>query len=210
MIERKFIAHCHPVRPRNFRPGATRSFVTAIVAAVWLALIAAASAERSVTLAWSPSPDANVVGYRIQAREENAALTTSLNVSGQTRATLPGLKEGLRYTFTVTSYNAAGVQSVPSDATAFVVPVPLNLLPGTTTAAAKRLQFPMAPGRWYELQASTDLKAWTTVWQTGVASTYAWTEVQEPTNSTGSGGGTGGGIKTNSQLSCRFFRLQIH
>ena len=85
------------------------SFAAVLAAACWLVAGAPARAESSVTLAWNPSSDTSVVGYRIHAREENAATATPINVLGLTKVTVPGLKEGLRYTFTVTSYNAAGV-----------------------------------------------------------------------------------------------------
>lgn len=158
------------------------------------ALAPAVRAERTVTLAWNPSADSSVMGYRVYTREENSTNLVSSNVLGLTQVTLPGLKEGMRYTFTVTAYNAAGVESVPSNEASFVVPVPLQMLPGTTSAA-KRLQFPMAPGHWYEVQASTDLKAWNTVWASSVATTYGWTEYQD----------------TNAgAFSKRFYRLQVH
>lgn len=169
-----------PIDRANIYPRTKQGFMTFAIAACWMIMLVAASAEQSVTLAWDRSTDLTAIGYRVYTQEENAAAATSINVGGLTQVTLPGLKEGLRYTFTVTSYNAAGVESVPSSEARFVVPVPLRLLPGTTIAAAKRLQFPMAPGHWYELQASSDLKTWVTIWQTGTASSYAWTEFQDP------------------------------
>lgn len=182
------------------RPAARWSFVALVSALCWMALPGRVDAEQSVTLAWNPSADAAVVGYRIQAREENAAPTT-IHVGGQTRATVPGLKEGLRYTFTVTSYNEAGLESAPSNPAEFVVPVPLVLLPGATAGAAKRLQFPMAPGHWYELQASSDLKTWATIWQTGIAGVYTWTEFQDPLSGLNA-------LPTGTR--CRFYRLVVH
>ena len=183
------------IRHTPVRPVTKRRAFAAVTAACWLAMIASASAEQSVTLAWNPSANSTVIGYRVYTREENATTATSINVPGLTQVTVPGLKEGLRYTFTVTSYNAAGSESVPSNEVVFTVPVPLQLLPATTPAGGKRLQFPAAPGRWYELQASADLKNWTTIWQTGVAITYAWTGFTDPQSAT---------------LKSRYYRLQVH
>ena len=163
----------------DIQPSARPVLLAFAIAGCWLMMLASASAERSVTLAWDRSPDSAAVGYRIYAREENITTPTSINVLGLTQATVPGLKEGRRYTFTVTSYNAAGLESPHSNAAEFVVPVPLKLLPGASTSAPKRLQFPMVSGRWYEVQASTNLKSWTTIWQTGTSSTYAWAEYQD-------------------------------
>ena len=117
-----------PRRP-TVRQRARRNPVAALLAAGWLAAIAsagAASAEQSVTLAWNPSPDASVVGYHVRAREENSTTNVSTDVGGRTKATLPGLKAGLRYTFTVTAYNQAGLESAPSNAAEFVAPVPCS------------------------------------------------------------------------------------
>lgn len=188
------------------RPDSTRNLAAVAIAALGILLPGNASAERSVTLAWYPSTDAAVTGYYVYSLEENATVATRINVAGLTQATIPALKEGLRYTFKVTAYNAAGLESAPSNEAMFVVPVTLRLLPGATVTASKRLQFPMAPGHWYELQASTNLTSWTTIWQTGTAVTYAWTEFQD----INSGSGTGTGAKNGSMLPRRFYRLKVH
>ena len=194
-----------PAHQTSPRTSARRSFILLAIAVCWLGLVASANAERSVTLAWNPSADSSTTGYRIYASEENAATSTRINVLGLTQVTIPGLKEGLRYTFKVTAYNALGIESGPSNDAVFVVPVPLQLLPGTIATDVKRLQFPMAPGHWYELQASTDMKTWTTIWQTGVASSYVWTEFQDALSGFGV-------VKTSSfkPLPTRFYRLQVH
>lgn len=187
-----------PPTPRPLR--ARWGCVALLIAAFCLAQPGRARAVQAVTLAWNPSADASVVGYRIQSREENA-LPTTINVGGLTQVTLPGLKEGLRYTFTVTSYNGAGIESAPSNPADVLVPVPLVLVPGGNANALKRLQFPMAPGHWYELQASSDLKTWVTLWQTGVASVYGWTEFQDPLS---------GASPVPNGARGRFYRLLIH
>ena len=98
------------------RPGRKPGFLVFTIAAGWLALFATARAEQSVTLAWNPGTDANVVGYRVYTREENKTTPVSTNnVGGLTQVKLSGLKEGLRYTFTVKSYNALGAEN-PSSA----------------------------------------------------------------------------------------------
>jgi len=173
-----------------------RRCIVIVIAACWITSSLSAKAVQSVTLAWDRSSDTSAVGYRIYAYEENVAEPTSYNVLGMTQVTLGGLKEGLRYTFKVRSYNAAGVESTPSNSADVTVPVPLQIFPGATQNDLKRFQFPIAPGRWYELQSSTDLRTWTTIQQTAVASTYTWTEVQE----------TPPPVKRTQ----RFFRLQVH
>jgi len=183
----------------NLPPSVRGSLLALAIAACWMAGSVCASAVQSVTLAWDRSSDSSAVGYRVYAYEENATAPTSFNVLGLTRVTLPGLKEGLRYTFKVTSYNASGIESAPSSPAEFAVPTPLLMLPGATPTALRRLQFPMVPGRLYEIQSSTNMTAWTTVQQASTAGTYTWTEIQEPDP----------GIKAGTQLPCRFFRLKI-
>lgn len=175
---------------------ARRCFIAIVIAACCLTGSLRANAVQSVTLAWDRSTDSSAVGYRIYAYEENVAAPTSFNAFGLTQMTLPGLKEGLRYTFTVTSYNAAGVESAPSSPAEYTVPVPLQILPGTTPEDLKRLQFPMATGHWYEIQASTNMTTWTTIQQTSVATGYGWTNVQE--------------MAPPTKRTQRFFRLKIH
>lgn len=175
------------------------------VTALGMLFPATIMAERSVTLAWERSSDPAAVGYYVYSLEENASTPTRYNVAGLTQVTVPSLKEGLRYTFKVTAYSAAGLESAPSNEAAFVVPVPLELLPGTTVADAKRLRFPMAPGHWYELQASTNLTTWVTIWQTGTASTYAWTEYLDTKSAIP--------VKNsplNVYLPSRYYRLKVH
>lgn len=191
---------CHHGRPfasvrRTLRPGVKPGFVASVAVACSLGMLTTVWAERSVTLAWNPSTDPSAIGYRIHVRAENATSATPINVVGLTKVTLPGLMEGLRYTFTVTSYNAAGVESPPSNEAEYLVPVPLHLLPGTTASATKLLQFPMAPGHWYELQASENMQTWTTIWQSSIASTYAWTDYTDP---------------QSNALNTRFYRLKVH
>jgi hypothetical protein len=159
------------------------------------ALPAVTNAERSVILAWDRSPDPNVTGYKAYYLEENAATPIQVNVGTSTQTTISGLKEGLKYTFTVTSYNMYGVESSPSGEVAFVVPVPLALNPPASPLGLMRLRFPVAPGHWYELQASGDLQSWATVWQVGKPDRYAWVEYEDP---------------RGSSFKSQFYRLQIH
>jgi len=164
-----------------------------------LALLAlfqsAAQAERSVTLAWNPSPDASVAGYYVYSLEENSLSPAQFDAGPATQMTVTGLKEGMRYGFTVTARNAHGVESLPSQSVSFVVPVPLKINSPLTQGGACRLQFPVAPGHWYELQASTDLQTWETIALTGVANVYSSIELQD----------------TKSRLNGkRFYRLQVH
>lgn len=167
----------------------------ALMVICWTCLLCAARAETAVTLAWDQSNDFNIAGYCVYAREENSSTPTRINVGAATLFKIGGLKEGLRYAFTVTAYNASGIESIPSNEVIYTVPVPLRIAPPPLATGFMKLQFPAAPGHWYEMQASSDLQTWATIWQTGVANTYSWVEYQDPQSRT---------------LKRRHYRLVIH
>ena len=153
-----------------------------------------ALAERSATLAWNPSESTTVTGYYIYALEENSATPLRINVGNTNQITLTSLKEGLRYSFTVVAYDAAGTESAPSNEALFVVPVPLNMVSAAAPGGLWRVQFQGAPGRSYELQASTDLKNWSTIWQSGPVASYGPLEFADP---------------DSAVLGSRFYRLKV-
>jgi hypothetical protein len=115
-------------------------------------------------------------------------------VGSATQTTIGGLKEGLRYNFKVTAYNQFGAESAPSNEAALTVPVPVQLVRPMSPTALRRLRFPVAPGRAYEVQASTDLVNWMPIWQTGVATTYTWIEVPD---------------MQSGSIRSRFYRLRV-
>lgn len=158
---------------------AGRAVTVAIAALIGLGSSFNAKALRSVTLGWNPSSSSNLAGYYVYTHEENAALPTRHDAGPNTQATISGLKEGLNYRFTVTAYNGLGLESLPSDAVDYFVPVPLELMRSTSSTPSVRLRFPMVPGRWYDLQASSDLRSWTTIWQTGGALIYTLADYQD-------------------------------
>jgi hypothetical protein len=174
-------------------PHAIRSLLVLLVGSLIGVVAPLAHAERTVTLAWEAGAD-DAAGYFVYAVEENSTVPVKLDVGGNTRAVVSGLKEGLCYTFYVTAYSPVRIESAPSVPIAFKVPVPLEMRP-PTGGAPGRVRFPAAPGRWYELQASTDLVNWTTIWQTGMANNYAWMEYQDP---------------RARYYTSRFYRLQVH
>lgn len=181
--------------PGFFFPHKLQSLMKWFRAAVLLGMPFCVFAERSVTLAWDPSVSSSVAGYYVYAWEENASVPMKVNAGSMSYASINGLKEGLRYTFHVTAYNPHGLESQPSAGLPYVVPVPLQMIPPATSSGSCRIQFPAAPGKWYELQASTDLVNWTTIWQTGLANNYSWVEYQDP---------------RSRYHGSRFYRLQVH
>jgi hypothetical protein len=159
------------------RPAAAKLLLFILTLALWCSSEYSALALRSITLGWNPS--GGVSGYNVYALEENGLLPTKTNVGLSNQTTISGLKEGLTYRFTVTAYNQLGLESLPSSPVLYTVPVPLELIRPSGTNRNFRLRFPVSPGRQYELQASSDLKAWTTIWQTSNLLVYSQADYED-------------------------------
>jgi hypothetical protein len=140
----------------------------------------ATQAGQSVTLAWHPNATPDTMGYAVYSGSQSGNYSSRLDVGTNTTATISGLKEGQTNYFVVTAYNSARVESIPSSEVAYLVPGMLRLI-GTSQSGAT-LKFPVAPGHWYDVQASTDLKSWASIGQTAVAATNSWVNFQD-TNS---------------------------
>jgi len=80
-------------------------------------------------LAWDPSPDAQVVGYRVYFGVASGSYTNSANVGAVTNATITGLVVGTTYFFAATAYNAAGDESVFSNEINYTPAAPANQAP---------------------------------------------------------------------------------
>jgi hypothetical protein len=74
-----------------------------------------ALADVSVPLAWNPSPDVNVAGYKIYYGGASRTYTNSVDVGNVTSTVITGLAEGTTYFFAATTYGADGVESDFSD-----------------------------------------------------------------------------------------------
>ena len=85
------------------------------------ALLTPALASQSVTLAWDPSPDADITGYRLKYGTSSGSYTQSLQVGNTTTATVPNLTAGATYFFAVTAFNSASMESAPSNEVTFIV-----------------------------------------------------------------------------------------
>jgi len=82
--------------------------------------LSTAQAAQSVTLAWSPSSDSSVVGYRVHYGTSSGHYTTTIDVGNLTTATISNLTAGGTFYFVVTAYNASGVDSAPTNETSAV------------------------------------------------------------------------------------------
>ena len=153
-----------------------------------------AHAAQDVQLAWNASTSLTAAGYFLYCRSENGMYTNKIDIGNNTTASVSGLQEGQTYHFAVTAYNAAGVESAPSSDVTYFTPGLIKLL-GAINANSMGMEFPVAPDHWYEVQASTDMQAWTTIGQTGVATSNVWTQFSDA---------------QAGQFSSRFYRLVLH
>jgi hypothetical protein len=83
-----------------------------------------------------------------------------------TTATIPNLQAGQTNYVVVRAFSNEGVESPPSNEVSYIVPGVMTITPPTTPAGPAVVNFPVAPGHNYSVQASTDLNTWTTIWQT--------------------------------------------
>jgi hypothetical protein len=153
------------------------------------------STAASVSLAWTPSSDTNVTGYNIYYGTSSGNYTGKTTVANVSTITISNLTCGTTYYFAVTAFDSTGNESVFSNEAQFIVPGTLALSRGSNPGDPMVIKFPVAPTHWYEVQASVDLHSWSTIWQTGVASSNNWVQFSDPAAST---------------FQSRFYRLVIH
>jgi Fibronectin type III domain len=163
------------------------------VVLVCVAAYGIAKGASSALIQWNQNTDPSVTGYNVYYGGSTHAYTNVVSVGNTTNAMVGGLMEGQTYFFAVTAHDDLGDESDYSTETTYLVPGFLVLTPGTNPGDPIRVQFPVAPAHWYELQASGDLRSWVTVWQTlGVANN--WVEFDAPVATTGA----------------QFYRLVLH
>lgn len=80
-------------------------------AAALLMLIPVCDAAAQVTIAWNPSPESDVAGYRIYVGAASRTYHDSLDVGNRTVYTVTGLQDDRPYYFAVTAYTSSGVES---------------------------------------------------------------------------------------------------
>jgi hypothetical protein len=141
-----------------------------------------AKANSSVSLNWNPDPDAVVAGYNVYYGGGSRSYTNKIDVGNSTNSVVGGLLEGGTYYFAVTAYTLDGDESDYSDELVYLVPGLLTIAPGTTPDSPTQIRFPVASGHSYELQVSSDLISWSTVWEISGTSNV-WVEYDDPSKS---------------------------
>src|SRR5947199_1706688 len=76
----------------------------------------------TLTLAWDPSPDPSITGYRLYQGGESQIYTNVIDVGTADTATITGLDPQVTYYFAVTAYDATGLESAFSGEISYTVP----------------------------------------------------------------------------------------
>ena len=125
----------------------------------------------SISLAWNPSIDPYVAGYKIYYGVASHVYTSSVDVGNVTNTNINGLSENMTYYFTATSYGANGVESSFSNETNLVPYSPAMLIPlpppSTNLSTNGQVGFTNyiygVSNYLYTVQASTNLVDWVSV-----------------------------------------------
>jgi Fibronectin type III domain/Bacterial Ig domain len=91
-------------------------------------------AAGSVTLAWQPSADTNVVGYNVYFGGASGVYTNKISAAGATNAVISNLVQGATYYFAVTAYDVSGAESPFSNEASYAVPLEAANQPPTLNA----------------------------------------------------------------------------
>jgi hypothetical protein len=144
---------------------------------VLAALAMPLGASQRVILAWDPSVDATVTGYRVYYHATESTNVTVLDVGKTTSCTLTNLCETETYSFSVTAYNEVGLESDPSNTVAYTVPLG-RLAPVWTTDEAGRPVMQLVvrgiESKALALQTSTNLVDWATVVTAAPGQNISW------------------------------------
>lgn len=101
-----------------------------------------------ISLEWDPSPDADVVNYRLYWGPVSATYTNHADVGNVTNTVFSQVAGGGHYYFVVTALNAGGAESDPSNEVDYQAPV----TPPKRLRITQSLQAAAAPvGPWREV-----------------------------------------------------------
>ena len=87
----------------------------------------------SIKLAWDPSPEPLVTGYRLYYGTSSGYYTNVFDAGNRTDCTVTGLDEGTTYYFAATAYTGTGDESTFSNETSYTLP---GGTPATTSGSS--------------------------------------------------------------------------
>ena len=114
-----------------------RGSLTALISLLGLVsiLTPGSGLAATVTLAWDPSPDPDLSGYKLYYGAATGTYTNSIQVGNATTATVSNLTGGVTYYFAATALNSIALESVFSAETSYTTLLPVNQQPTLNTLA---------------------------------------------------------------------------
>ena len=94
-----------------------------LVAFAWFATAAVQAAPDRVTVAWDPNPETDIAGYRVYYGRVGTTVTNMVSPGTLTQQQVISLLPATQYWFYVTAFNAAGLESDPSQVLTYTTPV---------------------------------------------------------------------------------------
>ncbi len=122
-------------------------------------------AQTSVTLAWDPSSDPDVTGYRLYEGGVSQVYTNTIDTGKATTVTVSGLVPGATYFFAVTAYTSIGLESPFSPQIAYTAAVPTRPKLALLLQSAKQavLTGTGPAGYRYDILAGQGLTNWVVI-----------------------------------------------
>lgn len=175
--EESFVSN---VRRNHFTWPCLAALFLAFIGSLNIAMAASPTTPTaSVTLAWNPSPDQTVTGYRLYYGVEPEQYTNSIVVVGNnTSCTVTGLVFGVTYYFATTAYDSNGMESEFSNEVSYTVPIP-HLEITSHTGEQVELTVTGAGSSNFTVEATEDLVNWVAIGTTTSASGGRATFVDE-------------------------------
>ncbi len=133
----------------------------------------------SLILNWAASSSPGVAGYNVYFGTTAGNYPNKVSAGLSTSVTISGLTAGVTYYFVATAYDLNGRESAPSTPTEFRLPTALTLVKGTGPGQPVVLQFPVQPGRHYEVQAAADALHWQTIWRSSLGLGAGWMQIAD-------------------------------
>ena len=120
-------------------------------------------ASRSVTFAWDRNSETNIVNYKIYYGGASHTYTNMVSTGNATSVTIGNLAEGVTYYFAATAQSYLGLESDFSDEISYLVPAAADVQVSVAPSRHAILTVTGPIGGTYEIQATQDLKTWTTI-----------------------------------------------
>jgi len=135
-----------------------RNRIWVLVAGIALTLHCATTniAGANITLAWDPSAEPDVAGYRVHYGHSSRTYPFVVDAGNATTQVINDLQEGVTYYFAVTAYNVAGSESDFSGETGYAVPLRSIYALGD---GSFRIRFQGVPERTYRVEYTESLTA---------------------------------------------------